>query len=307
MISYEEFVNELKTRLMDRLELPEEKVYFCRKGETFAKDGDRLMIECMESEEERGGVGIYVRELYEKDPQMKAIPSAVDDIEEEVSRVRKADFLKNTHKLRSFNEIKDQIFLRAINYDRNEEELKDAIYKKIGDIALTAYFKIGELNRGIISTKLRKFQVEKWNKSEEEVFQWAMNNMEKTTEPRIYCWQKMIFGLQTEGEEFMGSTDSTVINKGPLGNCISTRERTNGATVLFLPGVAERLSELLDGDFYAVFTSIHEVMIHSVETADVDDLKAVLMHTLSEATMERDVLTEYVYRYDRGKRKLSIC
>lgn len=306
MINYEEFVNELKTRLMDRLELPEEKVYFCRKGERFAKDGDRLMIECVESAEERGAVGIYVRELYEEAPQMEAIPSAVDDIEEEVSRVREADFLKNAHKLRSFNEIKDQIFLRAINYDRNEVELKDAIYKKIGDIALTAYFKIGELNGGIISTKLRKFQVEKWNKSEEEIFQWAMNNMEKTIEPRIYCWQKMLFGLEIEGES-MDNADGAVLNKGPLGNCISTREKTNGATVLFLPGVAERFAELLDGDFYAVFTSIHEVMIHSVESADVDDLKAVLMDTLEEATPEREILTKYVYRYDSVNRKFIQC
>ena len=258
-----------------------------------------------EIKEERGAVGIYIRELYEEDPQMEAIASAVDDIEGEVSQVREADFLKNAYKLRSFNEIRDQIFLRAINYDRNEGELKDAIYKKIGDIALTAYFKIGELNGGIISTKLRKFQVEKWNKSEEEVFQWAMNNMEKTTEPRIYCWQKMLFGLEIEGEG-MDNADGVVLNKGPLGNCISTRKKTNGATVLFLPGVAERFAELLDGDFYAVFTSIHEVMIHSVETADVDDLKAVLMDTLEEATPEREILTKYVYWYDSVQKKLKI-
>ena len=48
-----------------------------------------------------------------------------------------------------------------------------------------------------------------------------------------------------------------------MGNCLSTSRKTNGAVAVFLPGVAERLAYLLDSDFYMVFTSIHEVMIHN--------------------------------------------
>lgn len=87
---------------------------------------------------------------------------------------------------------------------------------------------------------------------------------------------------------------------------MSTREKTNGATALFLPEVAERLAELLDGDFYAVFTSVHEVMIHAVETADVEDLKAVLDKTMADMTAE-EILTEYVYWYDSINRKFIQC
>lgn len=63
------------------------------------------------------------------------------------------------------------------------------------------------------------------------------------------------------------------------------------------------MAELLDGDFYAVFTSVHEVMIHATETADVDDLKVVLKKTMSDMTAEDEILTEYVYRYDKVSRK----
>lgn len=48
-----------------------------------------------------------------------------------------------------------------------------------------------------------------------------------------------------------------------MGNCLSTSKKTNGAVAVFLPGVAERLAALLESDFYMVFTSIHEVMIHN--------------------------------------------
>ena len=59
----------------------------------------------------------------------------------------------------------------------------------------------------------------------------------------------MIFDLEHEGEGFINRADNVELNKGPLGNCMSTREKSYGATVLFLPGVAERLAELLDAIF----------------------------------------------------------
>lgn len=67
---------------------------------------------------------------------------------------------------------------------------------------------------------------------------------------------------------------------------------------MFLPGVAQRLSDLLDGGFYMVFTSIHEVMIHSEKTADPKDLKRVLADTVRDTTPDEDFLTYYVYHYN---------
>ena len=59
MIKYEEFVKELKERLMVRLQLPEEKIYFCRKGEKYAETGDRLVIECGGRERSRCTWDLY--------------------------------------------------------------------------------------------------------------------------------------------------------------------------------------------------------------------------------------------------------
>ena len=44
-----------------------------------------------------------------------------------------------------------------------------------------------------------------------------------------------------------------------------------------------------------VFTSIHEVMIHSEDSADPRKLKEVLAETVEETTPEEDFLTYYVY------------
>lgn len=80
------------------------------------------------------------------------------------------------------------------------------------------------------------------------------------------------------------------------------RKRTNGAAAIFLPGVARRLAELLESDLYLVFTSIHEVMVHSTDKVYPEELKEVLLDTVKKATPEEDYLTSSIYRNSRQYR-----
>ena len=95
------------------------------------------------------------------------------------------------------------------------------------------------------------------------------------------------------------------LKKDAIGNCLSTVTRTNGAVAVFLPGVANRIGELLHGGFYMVFTSIHEVMIHSDVTANPDDLKEVLRETVEDTTPEEDFLTYNIYHYNPESRAFT--
>ncbi len=42
------------------------------------------------------------------------------------------------------------------------------------------------------------------------------------------------------------------LTRDSIGSCLSTARRTNGAVAIFLPGVAKRLADLMDADFYMV-------------------------------------------------------
>ncbi len=117
--------------------------------------------------------------------------------------------------------------------------------------------------------------------------------------PRIYHWEKMLFDREYTGDNFMDLLNPYKPNRGISGNCLSTEKRTNGAAAIFLPGVARRLAELLESDLYLVFTSIHEVMIHSTDVVYPEDLKVVLLDTVKKATPKEDYLTSSIYRYSR--------
>ena len=84
------------------------------------------------------------------------------------------------------------------------------------------------------------------------------------------------------------------------GSCLSTSIRTNGAVAIFLPDVAQRIADLMDDDFYIVFTSVHEAMIHPKRMSCPEDLERILKETLKEATPDEDFLTDEIYYYDKG-------
>ena len=171
MISYEEYVEKLKTGLMFK-QLPEEKCIFCRKGEKFAEKGDRLVIECVEAEKKKGALGIYIRELYEEDPQGEAVSERVNKIAEEVRQVQESSLLTNAKKLGSFEDAKTQIMFKAVNYNRNENDLEDAIYKQIEDIALTVYFNIGEMKEELSARSFVSLRLKDGIRVKKKCFSW---------------------------------------------------------------------------------------------------------------------------------------
>lgn len=175
--------------------------------------------------------------------------------------------------------------MRLVNRDRYAVDLNDAIRKDVGDIALVVYVRISAEENCVTSTKVREAMLNYWRKDHPElntndIFDEAIANTYRMTPPRIYKWEEMIFNREYTGDSFMESCDEDVISKDAMGNCLSTTIKTNGAVAVFLPGVAEHLAELLNSDFYMVFTSIHEVMIHNAKKVDPEDLKSVLTDTI---------------------------
>ena len=174
------------------------------------------------------------------------------------------------------------------------------------DIALVLYMKVTEYEGCVTSTKIRQGMLEQWGKECDEVFKEAILNTYFMSPPRIYRWEQMIFNPEYEGESFMNLGDKCELKKDAMGNCLSTTKKTNGAVAVFLPGVAEQLAYMLDSDFYMVFTSVHEVMIHNDKFVEPEDLQCVLRDTIREATPKEDYLTSRIYQYNRETHKF-IC
>lgn len=299
--NYELFIGQLTNTIYETTDIPLENIKFVKKD-----GGDLLNIIFAEHDDAYEVCSVHVEELYVAYQNGIRLNTIVDYICSDVLHAKSIYVYDKTKELMDYDTAKSRLFVRLINYDRNADILRDVVHKTLGDIVFTVYAIVDENEFGIVSTKVLKSMVKKWDKNEDDIFNEAIKNTYYLTPPRIYKWEGVLCDESYAGESFMNDEDICDLDKSFSGNILSTTRKTNGAVAVFLPGVAEKISELLDSDFYMVFTSIHEVMIHSTGSGvDLKDLKLVLQDTLREATPSSDYLTEKIYKYNRRTHKFE--
>lgn len=305
MMEYQDFVKELREKLIERTGYKQERIYLKKPGEHPKMEGDRLFVECARDGEDYEVFSIRVQELYKRcHAQESMLDEEVDKIMEQLERISKSNILDATGKLRDYEAAKGSLFIRPLNYNRIREELQNAVYRKVGDIALVLYMKAGEQDGCLMSFKIREEYLRIWGREKETVIEEALKNTSALYPPRIYRWQEMIFRPEYDGEAFMENDPGITFWESPYGECLSVKRQQNGAVAPFLPGVAERISELLGAGFYLAFTSIHEVMIHDERLIQPDQIAEVLKDTITGCTSEEDFLSEHVYYYDKDKKEI---
>ena len=278
---YETFVEKLEIGIYEATGIPRENISFEKEGGRFAPVGDRLLVKFAEHDDAWEVCGLYTQELFKSYQNGSPFEEIIKEITDDLNRIKKADIYEKTRVIRDYEKTKPRLFIRLLNADKYSADLQDAVYKTLGDIALVLYMKVTEYEGCVTSTKIM-------------------------SPPRIYRWEQMIFNPEYEGESFMNLGDKCELKKDAMGNCLSTTKKTNGAVAVFLPGVAEQLAYMLDSDFYMVFTSVHEVMIHNDKFVEPEDLQCVLRDTIREATPKEDYLTSRIYQYNRETHKF-IC
>lgn len=299
--NYELFIGQLTNIIYETTDIPLENIKFVKKD-----GGDLLNIIFAEHDDAYEVCSVHVEELYVAYQNGIRLNTIVDYICSDVLHAKSIYVYDKTKELMDYDTAKSRLFVRLINYDRNADILRDVVHKTLGDIVFTVYAIVDENEFGIVSTKVLKSMVKKWDKNEDDIFNEAIKNTYYLTPPRIYKWEGVLCDESYAGESFMNDEDICDLDKSFSGNTLSTTRKTNGAIAVFLPGVAERIAELLDSDFYMVFTSIHEVMIHSTGSGvDPKDLKLVLQDTLRKVTPSSDYLTEKIYKYNRRTHKFE--
>lgn len=297
--NYELFIEQLTNGIHNFADIPLENIEFTN------KEGDRLNITFAEHDDADEVCSVHVDELYTAYQDGAKLNAIINYISNDVLHAKNNNIYDKTKTLMNYDTAKNRLFVRLLNCDRNADVLKNVVHKTLGDIALTVCAIVDDNREDLISTKILKFMVKKWGKTETDIFNEALENTYRATPPRIYKLEEMIFNREYTGDSFMESCDEDVISKDGMGNCLSTTIKTNGAVAVFLPGVAEHLAELLNSDFYMAFTSIHEVMIHNAKKVDPEDLKSVLTDTIMETVPEEDYLTSRIYKYNRRTHKFE--
>lgn len=327
-MTYEEFKGELLRNIMQQDEVKGKNVRLLEKGYTSRDRIMRIAIKCMNmtinSKDENvlrgdfiyltwGGPRIVsslqwnVREYYEKYKQegwQGVLPQIMTKLQQ-ASLNNTGMFLGNG----SFEQCRSRLIIRPINYEAHRYELDSCIYWKYGDIALVLYGLIHDSEDDYVTMKIYRGMTENWGMKDDLLLTNALLNTYAQMPPRLYYCTDLRRHHEKEEGVFMPDEEGEPIEinlhdelEGALGYRLTTTKGINGAVAVFYPGVQEQLYELMGGDYFVGFTSIHEAVIHPIINQTSGSIRDSIRN-INAIFPSEEMLTNKIYRYcgERGE------
>ena len=197
--------------------------------------------------------------------------------------------------------IIDRLFLRLIHYERNKENLKDAVYCKFLDLAAVFYVLTEESEDGVKSYRLPKSI---WDSLElgtaEEYYTKIVENTKRLfPEVLTYLEEAILSCMEQENEEHcLNSLEQTEQLLSHRLYMLSNQRRINGAAVLLYPGLLEMLAEKFSGNYFIIPSSVHEILLlKETQTEDVQQLNSIVHEVNEQQVAPEEVLSDHVYYY----------
>lgn len=229
---------------------------------------------------------------------------------EMVSKIQRSGYSSNMLPAWESDAESGRLIIKPLAHPRHREELKTGICWVFGDIALTLYLLVCDAGEDFLAVKMNRDMISGGDMTDEVLLTNALLNTYRKMPPRLYygtdaCRQYNrdygVFMPGEKGKRIVIHPDDE--QEGLHGYRVTTRNGLNGAVALFYPGVKERLAELLDGDYYVGFTSVHEAAVYPARHKALSELKTAIQRTNILYARE-EVLTNRVYRYSCSRKEL---
>lgn len=212
----------------------------------------------------------------------------------------------------SYAVCRSHMIVRPVNYERCRPELGNAIFRKIGDVALVLHLLTCEKAGSRLSIQMSRGMALPWKLTEDQLITEAMMNTCSKMPPRLFLGddRRKFFpydeGILLPEEEGRRTWISPWNHReGRNGYLLTTTERVNGAVAFFYPGVKNILAEKLGGDYYVAFPSIHEAILHPVGCTNIREIRASVQH-INAVYGEGEMLSDRIFCYHKNRRLLQL-
>lgn len=198
------------------------------------------------------------------------------------------------NELQNYEEMKDKLIVRLMNYENHKETLKKTYFMKIGDIA--AAICITDKKTAHI---LDKEVLDKYINTVGSFSKVFLNACENTGQ--LYPPKAISNPIDIIFKNF--KDPYTIMEIDPSGLIITNDEAFFGASSIFFPGLLKNISKNAanGNDLLISFTSIHEAVIHEfrkdVRPEAIAETVRDVNDNLNNGANSKNFLTNKVYIY----------
>lgn len=206
-----------------------------------------------------------------------------------------------------FEQVKEQIVFKLVNYEKNRELLKDVPFIPFQDLAVVFQCLVANEKNGITSIMIHHAHTKLWNVTAQDLYRQAQENM-----PRLYPYE--ICGIKDMIMEMMQQSDAepawceALPETVPLPLYVLTNtNRVNGAGTLLYENIIKDFAQAADKNVFILPSSVHEVLLLLENGGEsVESLKQ-MVHEVNETEVEaEDFLSDHIYYYNRKTSLISM-
>lgn len=215
--------------------------------------------------------------------------------------VEQSELCGNVKEILNFNFVKRKILPCLVRKTGNALLTDEIVSNEWHDLAVTFRIIFQDEKAGDISVLISKRLLEMWPVTENELANIAKDNLKK-------C-QMHFCSLQEKISEmliFEYIEAEAAANVYPPIYIMTNEASYYGASMILDEENLEQIARLLDGDFYLIPSSIHEMLCIPVNSdLDKDFLKYLLEDVNKTQVLPEEILEWHLYRYHADKKELT--
>ena len=206
--------------------------------------------------------------------------------------------------LTDYRAVKDMLTVEVVGKDQNAEMLQSVPHQEMEDLAAVYRIDLGETENGNATVLITNEMLRNYGLTPDQLHQDALDAAQHTMKYSIRSMDEVLMGMaQSMGIE----QDQPVMFSSPL--YVATTERdTFGAGVLAVPSFFEDAAEKLDGNFYVLPSSVHEILLLPDRfSPEPQLLKEMVQDVNANEVDPKDRLSDNVYHYDAKERIFELA
>ena len=215
--------------------------------------------------------------------------------------------------LGDWEQAKDKIFYKLVNYEKNLELLKDIPHIPYLDLAITFHVMVERNEKGQSTCPILHEHTKVWEKGVDQFYELARENTKRLFPASLRTMEEVMIEIikdyerskkkKVKGilEDFLscGLDPSLYI----LGNTCGLY----GAAVVLYEDILKDFAERIKEDIIILPSSIHEVLlVPNSKVHDIEEMKAMVEHINRTEVSKTDVLSDNVYLYSREKNLMTM-
>ena len=323
-MSYEEFLEYIKEHLAEHFVLRKQEM----QGDKASIDKDEYEVEVHKTSKNNGiildGVtirkkgekvspNIYLNNYYDCYKMGKPLSLILEEILNQYERV-KVESVPEVDNVLDFDTVRDKIIVRLVNYEKNEEQLRNCPHLKYLDLAITFRYVAGVDSAGMASSLITNEEYGGWDIGQEDLYRIALDNT-----VRYFPWQMdsltnvILNAIKAKDpgllpKEIIEDVNEIDKMEGSIVMYVLTNNMgINGATCVLYEDVLRNFAKVHDSNVYLLPSSLHE-MILVVDNDDIDPvfLQELVRDANCSAVGMIDLLSDNIYYYDREEDEVRI-